>query len=89
MAQITLRIEEIGKFLEKEKIKATIYGRSKTFYSIYKKTKKNSCGVEDLFDLYAIRVIVNSIRACYTALGIIHENYKNSMAFLSLNLNIS
>jgi len=75
-AYINQRIEEIKKLLEKEKIKATIYGRSKTFYSIYKKTKKNNCGVEDLFDLYAIRVIVNSIRACYTVLGIIHENYK-------------
>ena len=76
MEYINRRIEEIKKLLENEKIKATIYGRSKTFYSIYKKTKKNNCGVEDLFDLYAIRIIVNSVRACYTALGIIHENYK-------------
>jgi len=73
---INLRIEEIKKLLEKEKIKATIYGRSKTFYSIYRKTKMNNCRVEDLFDLYAIRVIVNSIKDCYTVLGIIHEKYK-------------
>ena len=73
---INQRIEEIRKLLEKEKIKATIYGRSKTFYSIYRKTKMNNCGVEDLFDLYAIRVIVNSIKDCYTVLGIIHEMYK-------------
>lgn len=73
---INRRIEEIKKVLEKEKIKATIYGRSKTFYSIYRKTKINNCSVEDLFDLYAIRIIVNSIKDCYTALGIIHENYK-------------
>ena len=73
---INQRIEEIRKLLEKEKIKATIYGRSKTFYSIYRKTKLNNCGVEDLFDLYAIRVIVNSIKDCYTVLGIIHEKYK-------------
>lgn len=75
-AYINQRIEEIKKLLEKEKIKATIYGRSKTFYSIYRKTKMNNCGVEDLFDLYAIRVIVNSIKDCYTVLGIIHEKYK-------------
>lgn len=75
-AYINKRIEEINKLLEKNKIKATIYGRSKTFYSIYRKTKMNNCGVEDLFDLYAIRVIVNSIKDCYTVLGIIHENYK-------------
>ena len=73
---INKRIEEIRKLLEKERIKATIYGRSKTFYSIYKKTKMNNCKVEDLFDLYAIRVIVNSVKDCYSVLGIIHENYK-------------
>lgn len=73
---INKRIEEIKKLLEKEKIKATIYGRSKTFYSIYRKTRINNCRVEDLFDLYAIRVIVNSIKDCYTVLGIIHEKYK-------------
>ncbi len=73
---INQRIEEIRKLLEKEKIKATIYGRSKTFYSIYRKTKMNNCRVEDLFDLYAIRVIVNSIKDCYSVLGIIHEKYK-------------
>lgn len=75
-AYINLRIEEIRKLLEKEKIKATIYGRSKTFYSIYRKTKINNCRVEDLFDLYAIRVIVNSVKDCYAVLGIIHEKYK-------------
>lgn len=73
---INKRIEEIRKLLEKENIKATIYGRPKTFYSIYRKTKKNNCDVEDLFDLYAIRVIVNSVKDCYTTLGIIHEKYK-------------
>ena len=75
-AYINKRIEEIKKLLEKENIKATIYGRSKTFYSVYRKTKINNCTVEDLFDLYAIRVIVESIKDCYSVLGIIHENYK-------------
>ena len=75
-AYINKRIEEIKRLLEKENIKATIYGRSKTFYSIYRKSKINNCGVEDLFDLYAIRIIVESIKDCYLVLGIIHENYK-------------
>jgi len=75
-AYINQRIEEIRKLLEKEKIKATIYGRPKAFYSIYRKTKMNNCRVEDLFDLYAIRVIVNSVKDCYSVLGIIHEKYK-------------
>lgn len=73
---INLRITEIKNLLEKDRIKATIYGRPKSVYSIYRKTKMNNCGVEDLFDLYAIRVIVNSIKDCYTVLGIVHEKYK-------------
>lgn len=70
------RIQEINDLLEKENIKATIYGRPKTYYSIYRKTRMNNCKIEDLFDLYAIRVVVNSIKDCYTVLGIIHEKYK-------------
>lgn len=73
---IHFRIEQIRALLEKEKIHATIYGRPKFYYSIYKKTKKNNCKVEDLFDLYAIRVIVDSVKDCYTVLGIIHQNFK-------------
>lgn len=73
---INYRIEQIREILEKEKINATIYGRPKFYYSIYKKTKKNNCTVEDLFDLYAIRVIVDSVKDCYSVLGIIHQNFK-------------
>ncbi|MBR5227859.1 MAG: bifunctional (p)ppGpp synthetase/guanosine-3',5'-bis(diphosphate) 3'-pyrophosphohydrolase [Clostridia bacterium] len=73
---INYRIEQIKSLLEKENIKATIYGRPKYYYSIYKKTKKNNCRVEDLFDLYAVRVIVDSVKDCYSVLGIIHQNFK-------------
>ena len=73
---IHYRIEQIKALLEKEKIHATIYGRPKYYYSIYKKTKKNNCRVEDLYDLYAIRVIVDSVKDCYSVLGIIHQNFK-------------
>lgn len=73
---INKRIQEIKVMLEKENIKATIYGRPKYYYSIFKKTKKNNCRVEDLFDLYAIRIIVDSVKECYEVLGIIHQNYK-------------
>lgn len=75
-AYIIARIEEIKKVLDKEKIEATIYGRPKHFYSIYKKMKQKGCKAEDLFDLFAIRVIVNSIRDCYNVLGIVHDMYK-------------
>lgn len=73
---INRKIEDIKVLLEQEEIDANIYGRAKYYYSIYKKAKKDNCKVEDLFDLYAIRIIVNSIKDCYTVLGIIHENYK-------------
>ena len=53
-----------------------MYGRPKHFYSIYKKMKQKGCKAEDLFDLLAIRIIVNSIKDCYSVLGIIHDMYK-------------
>ena len=73
---INLRIKEITEALEKEKIECKIYGRPKYYYSIYKKTLKYNCDVNGLYDLYAVRIIVNSIKDCYTVLGIIHEMYK-------------
>ena len=73
---INLRIKEIKELLDKEKIVAKVYGRPKTSYSIYRKMKKYNCNIDGLYDLYAVRIIVNSIKDCYTALGIIHEKYK-------------
>lgn len=75
-AYIKARIDEIKEALNKEKIESTIYGRPKHFYSIYKKMKQKGCKVDDLFDLLAIRIIVNSIKDCYSVLGIIHDMYK-------------
>ena len=75
-AYIKARIDEINDALKKEKIEATVYGRPKHFYSIYKKMKQKGCKAEDLFDLLAIRIIVNSIKDCYSVLGIIHDMYK-------------
>lgn len=75
-AYIKARIDEIKEVLKKENIEATIYGRPKHFYSIYKKMKQKGCNAEDLFDLLAIRIIVNSIKDCYSVLGIIHDMYK-------------
>ena len=75
-AYIELRIKEIKEYLDSENITATIYGRPKYIYSIYKKTKKNNCDVLDLFDLYAIRVVVDEVKDCYNVLGIIHQHYK-------------
>ena len=59
--------------LEAEHIEATIVGRPKHFYSIYRKIQERNKPFEEIFDLLAIRVIVNSVRDCYHVLGIIHS----------------
>jgi guanosine-3',5'-bis(diphosphate) 3'-pyrophosphohydrolase len=59
--------------LEEERIEATIVGRPKHFYSIYRKMKQRNKPFEEIYDLLAIRVIVNSVRECYHTLGIIHS----------------
>ena len=59
--------------LEEEKIEATIVGRPKHFYSIYRKMVSRGKPFEEIFDLLAIRVIVASVSDCYHVLGIIHS----------------
>ncbi len=57
-------------------IKATIEGRPKHFYSIYKKMKTQNISLEQVYDLFAIRIIVESVKDCYAVLGMVHELYK-------------
>jgi guanosine-3',5'-bis(diphosphate) 3'-pyrophosphohydrolase len=59
--------------LDEEKIEATIVGRPKHFYSIYRKMMHRNKPVEEIYDLLAIRVIVKTVRDCYHALGVIHS----------------
>lgn len=59
--------------LEEEKLEATIVGRPKHFYSIYRKMVQRNKPFEDIYDLLAIRVIVSSVRDCYHVLGIVHS----------------
>ncbi len=59
--------------LEAEHIEATIVGRPKHFYSIYRKMQSRNKPFEEIYDLLAIRVIVGSVRDCYHVLGIIHS----------------
>lgn len=70
------RIAEITKKLKDLGVVATVYGRPKHFYSIYKKMKEKNCDVDGIFDLLAIRIVVDSVKDCYTALGLAHELYK-------------
>lgn len=62
--------------IEKAGIKATITGRPKHFYSIYKKMKRDNKDLSQIYDLYAVRVIVDTIPQCYAVLGIAHSLWK-------------
>lgn len=59
--------------LAKEKITCECYGRPKHIYSIWKKMQRKNLGIDELYDLLAVRVIVDSLIHCYTVLGIVHS----------------
>ncbi len=62
--------------LEKHNLSVEIYGRPKHFYSIYKKMIEQHVSFEDIYDLLALRIIVNTERQCYEALGVVHSIWK-------------
>ena len=62
--------------LDKEHIHAKVTGRPKHFYSIYKKMKKGKKELSQIYDLYAVRVIVDTIPQCYGVLGLVHSLWK-------------
>ncbi len=66
-------IEKIDKTLEENDLDAEIYGRAKHLYSIYQKMEEKEISFKEVYDLTAVRVIIDSVRECYEVLGIIHE----------------
>lgn len=70
----TMRV--LHEHIEEAGIKATITGRPKHFYSIYKKMKRDNKDLSQIYDLYAVRVIVDTIPQCYAILGIAHSLWK-------------
>ncbi|MDT0303306.1 RelA/SpoT family protein [Streptomonospora wellingtoniae] len=68
-------IEAVSADLREAKIKATVRGRPKHYYSIYQKMIARNCGFEEIYDLVAVRVLVDSVRDCYAALGTIHARW--------------
>ena len=69
-------VEEVRQHIEKAGIEASIDGRAKHFFSIYKKMVNQGKTLDQIYDLFAIRIIVNTVKDCYAALGVIHEMYK-------------
>lgn len=69
-------VEEVRTKIDEAGIQAEITGRAKHFFSIYKKMVNQDKTLDQIYDLFAIRIIVDSIKDCYAALGIMHEQYK-------------
>ncbi len=73
---VNLLIEKISADVEKSGIKAQITGRAKHYYSIYSKMKRLNIAFHDMYDITAVRVIVDTEKECYEVLGLIHSQFK-------------
>lgn len=69
VSQIKEKCDEAG-------IKCEVYGRPKHFFSIYKKMHNKNKTIDQIFDLFAVRILVDTVTDCYAALGVVHELYK-------------
>ena len=68
-------MDQIREELKKQKIDAEVTGRAKHLYSIYRKMKRDNSTLDQIYDLFALRIIVNSVKDCYAALGVVHDLY--------------
>mgnify|MGYP004521410587 FL=1 len=73
---VQLLIEHISKDVKKNGINAQITGRAKHYYSIYNKMRRQNVAFHDLYDITAVRVIVDTEKECYEVLGLIHSQFK-------------
>ena len=69
-------VDEVSEHIARAGIKAKVDGRVKHFFSIYKKMKNQHKTLDQIYDLFAVRIIVDTVKDCYAALGVIHEMYK-------------
>jgi len=67
--------KQIRLELKLQRIDAQITGRAKHIYSIYRKMQRDNIGLDQVYDLHALRIIVNSVKDCYAALGVVHDLY--------------
>ena len=69
-------VKEVKKHMDDANIKAQVDGRVKQFFSIYKKMVNQDKTIDQIYDLFAVRILVDTVKDCYAALGVIHEMYK-------------
>lgn len=69
-------VAEVKQHMENANIEADVQGRVKHFFSIYKKMVNQDKTLDQIYDLFAVRILVESVKDCYAALGVIHEMYK-------------
>ena len=74
--QVKYFVSEVTKILQESNIKGEVFGRAKHFYSIYKKMKNQNKTLDQIYDLTAVRVIVNTVDECYEIFGKIHHKWK-------------
>lgn len=75
-ATVNILIDKISNDVKKSGINAQITGRAKHYYSIYAKMKRQNITFHDLYDITAVRVIVDTVKECYEVLGLIHSQFK-------------
>jgi len=68
-------VKDIKEKLDEMEVPATVYGRPKHFFSIYKKMVTKNKTIDQIYDLLAVRIIVDTVKDCYAALGVIHDMY--------------
>lgn len=68
-------VEEVRNKIRQSGILCEVYGRVKHYFSIYKKMKRQSKTLDEIYDIFAVRILVDDIPNCYAALGVIHELY--------------
>ena len=68
-------VQKVKDGLRAENIEFEIEGRAKHLYSIFRKMQRDNKTLDEIYDLFAIRILVNSVKDCYAALGVVHELY--------------
>jgi (p)ppGpp synthetase I, SpoT/RelA len=74
---ITDFVQSLQQALDNEGVKATVYGRPKHIYSIWRKMQKKHLSFEQLYDIRAVRIITDSLKDCYAALGVVHSLWRH------------